>query len=404
MTADAFGRSCSDFNFSQHSRVAVAVSGGSDSIGLLVLLDEYLSRMSVRPQIIAVTVDHGLRPEAAEEARSVAAFCAQRDIRHAVNRWEGEKPSSGIQAAAREVRYKLLGDAAIEMGATLVVTGHTLDDQLETVAMRLARGAGPGLAGIARATLAIRPHDEMLWFARPFLSVSRMEIRAELEARATGWIEDPSNANPDYERIAMRQSLGSAGSSRLDELSRLQETWSAKRFDLDRTVGRLLEAHVSEASPGLLLLANDLFGESDHEAASEVLRICAAFSGGSPQRMSQELALELIGKVRAAGSFRFAVSGALLDRRKCGLFLLREARAGRPIEVDQAAGESGKGTAAPLSSPPASLVRQARSSLRLQQRALNPWPSRVPLYDLRAASGLAKIAGQPAFPTPPCSL
>ncbi len=334
----------------------------------------------------------------------MAALCEQHGIRHVIKCWEGEKPSSGVQAAAREARYRLLGEAADEFGATLVLTGHTEDDQLETVAMRLARGSGPGLAGIARATLAIGRDSAMRWFVRPFLGIRRMAIRAELRTRAIAWIDDPSNTNPDYERIAVRQSFGSAGSPDLDELRQLQAAWSAKRFDLDRTVGRFLEAHVSQPSPSLLLLANGLFGESDHEAVSEVLRICAAFSGGSPHRMTQELVFELLGKLLRPGSFRFAVSGALLERRKCGLFLVKEARSGQLIEVEQPAGESGSAAAALFPGLPASLVRQAKWSSGLQQRALNPWPSRVPLFDLRAASGLARIAGLPAFPAPPCSL
>ena len=125
--------------------VAVAVSGGGDSVALLLLLQE----TGARP-LAAVTVDHGLRPESAAEAAAVAALCSARGIAHTLLRWEEPAGAGNLQARAREARRRLIGDWARGRGIGAVALGHTLDDQAETFLLRLARGSGvDGLSGMA---------------------------------------------------------------------------------------------------------------------------------------------------------------------------------------------------------------------------------------------------------------
>lgn len=201
-----FTRAFDQLAFAVSAPVVVAISGGSDSTALLVGLTNYFKQNEMTAEIVAVTIDHGLRPESALEAQQVAQLCRDLSVRHLVEKWEGADKSSGIQAAAREARYTHLGRVARELGAQFVVTGHTLDDQLETITMRSSRGNGRGLAGIPAATL----FDRSTWFVRPLLGTCRNELRGYLLDRDIGWIDDPSNDNMDFERVQIRQRQFSA--------------------------------------------------------------------------------------------------------------------------------------------------------------------------------------------------
>lgn len=192
----------SDFldTFSDPRPVGVAVSGGSDSTGLVAALHE----LAGPARLVALTVDHGLRPGSAEEAASVAEFCSGKGIRHETLTWIGDKPSQGIQAAARAARQRLLSATARRLGLSAVVTAHTQDDQRETRVMRGRRSAStdsPGLAGIPPATLI----DGDVWFVRPLLGVARADIRAFLASRGIGFIDDPSNEDVRFERVRIRR-------------------------------------------------------------------------------------------------------------------------------------------------------------------------------------------------------
>jgi tRNA(Ile)-lysidine synthase len=183
--------------FGPVDRLGVAVSGGGDSVAALVLAVEVLGADNVA----AVTVDHGLRAEAAAEAAQVASLCARLGVDHQILRWSG--PEGGnLQDAARQARLDLIGGWARGY-VDAVVLGHTLDDQAETVLMRLARGSGvDGLSAMAEARRA----QGVLWL-RPFLTVPREALRDVLRARDVAWVEDPSNSDSRFQRVRTRAAL-----------------------------------------------------------------------------------------------------------------------------------------------------------------------------------------------------
>ena len=147
--------------------IGVAVSGGGDSMALLLLLEEAAARAG--RVVAAVTVDHGLRPESGGEAAAVAALCAGRGIAHATCRWGDWDGAGNLLDRARQARRALIADWARGRGIGAVALGHTLDDQAETVVLRLARGSGvDGLAGMAAVVRA----EGILWL-RPLLGVRR---------------------------------------------------------------------------------------------------------------------------------------------------------------------------------------------------------------------------------------
>src|SRR6476659_5583264 len=169
--------------------LVLAVSGGPDSLALMWLAARWRRALPRGPRLIAVTVDHGLRPEAAREARDVKRLAASLDLPHRTLRWTGAKPKTGLPAAAREARYRLLAQAASRSGATHILTAHTRDDQAETLLMRMLRGSGiAGLAAMARET-----EREGVWLARPLLEISKSQLIATLIKAKIAFADDPTN-------------------------------------------------------------------------------------------------------------------------------------------------------------------------------------------------------------------
>jgi tRNA(Ile)-lysidine synthase len=190
--------------------LVLAVSGGPDSIALMWLAARWRAALSKGPRLLAVTVDHGLRAEAASEAREVKRLARSLGMSHRTVRWSGEKPKSGVPAAARAARYRLLATVARQNGASHILTAHTRDDQAETFLMRLFRGSGiGGLAAMARES-----EREGVLIARPFLNISKSRLIATLEKAKIGYAEDPTNRDTRFTRPRIRnliEGLGAEG-------------------------------------------------------------------------------------------------------------------------------------------------------------------------------------------------
>jgi tRNA(Ile)-lysidine synthase len=180
--------------------LVLAVSGGPDSIALMWLAARWRRALARGPRLIAVTVDHGLRAESAAEARDVRQLAKRLDLPHRTLRWTGAKPGTGVPAAARSARYRLLAQAAQAHGATHILTAHTRDDQAETLLMRMLRGSGiAGLAAMARES-----EREGVRLARPFLNVSKSRLIATLEKAKVGFADDPTNRDAKFTRPRIR--------------------------------------------------------------------------------------------------------------------------------------------------------------------------------------------------------
>ena len=180
--------------------IVLAVSGGPDSIALMWLAARWRRAVRRAPRLIAVTVDHGLRPEAAREARAVKTLAGHLDVPHRTLRWGGAKPNTGVPAAARAARYRLLAQAAKASGATHILTAHTRDDQAETLLMRMLRGSGiAGLAAMARQS-----ERDGVWLARPLLHVPKSQLVATLNKARIAFADDPTNRDTSYTRPRLR--------------------------------------------------------------------------------------------------------------------------------------------------------------------------------------------------------
>ena len=248
--------------------LVLAVSGGPDSIAMMWLAARWRRALTRGPQLIAVTIDHGLRPEAAREAREVKHLAATLDLPHRTLRWRGEKPKTGLPAAARDARYRLLVQAARASGATHVLTAHTRDDQAETLLMRMSRGSGiAGLAAIARQS-----QREGVVLARPLLDIPKARLLATLKKARIGFADDPTNRDSTFTRPRFRA---------------LMPALAAEGFDA-RNLARLA-ARLARANAALEILVD---GAERYLALGQ--RDLAGFDANAFAALAEEIRLRLL--------------------------------------------------------------------------------------------------------------
>ena len=218
--------------FEPAPHVAVGVSGGPDSLALALLAAGWTRRRGGR--LTALIVDHGLRAKSAREAATVARWLDARGIAHAVLRWDGAKPSSAIQARAREARHAILAEWCRRAGVLHLLLAHHRDDQLETALLRRARASGPdGLAAMAPVV-----ERESLRILRPLLPIASARLRATLRALGQDWIDDPSNRNDAFARVRIRAELAQYAAAAIDGLGGATDDRARARRDVEQDVAR----------------------------------------------------------------------------------------------------------------------------------------------------------------------
>lgn len=186
---------------------AVAVSGGGDSVALMHLLAGWAKATGREPPHV-VTVDHRLRKSSAADARKVSSWAKRAGLKSQALHWKGRRPKAGIEAAAREARYRLMGEFIRGKNIPALYVGHTRDDQVETFLLRLIRGSGlDGLAAMRAFAPYPLPGFRDLCVVRPLLALERDAVRAHLRANGHAWLEDPMNEEDRFARVRLRQLL-----------------------------------------------------------------------------------------------------------------------------------------------------------------------------------------------------
>jgi tRNA(Ile)-lysidine synthase len=205
--------------------VVLAVSGGPDSVALMLLAAEW-TKDRAAPKLHVATVDHALRAESAGEAAQVALWAKALGLPHKTLVWEGAKPRTRIQERARDARYVLLDAYAAEIGADYLLTAHHADDQAETILFRLLRGSGiDGLAGMTRRT-----QRGGITHLRPLLDHPKEALIAFCEAHSQSFFHDPSNDNTLFARARLRQLLPILAKEGLDRDALLRLARRATRI------------------------------------------------------------------------------------------------------------------------------------------------------------------------------
>jgi tRNA(Ile)-lysidine synthase len=297
------------------TRVAVAVSGGSDSMALLLLANDWAPVHGVG--LVALTVDHELRAASADEALQVSKWCAAMGVEHHVFQWRGEKPKTGIQAAARAARYNLMSAWCLAHSVDALLTAHTLDDQAETLVMRKARtSSAKSLAGIWKASIW---QDVRL--VRPLLGLRREALRDALRQRKQAWIDDPSNEDERFERVRVRNALKGEDVAALGIEAREAQAETSRVAEL---AARFFKDAVYVDPLGFVTFDRKVFAALPQDVGLEVLAraIFVAGAGVRPLRGSVSAIVQWIGD---GHSGRRTVAGAVVSVRIRDILVAREA-------------------------------------------------------------------------------
>ena len=356
--------------FERRPRVAVAVSGGPDSLALTLLAAGWAGRRG--GEVLGLHVDHGLRPEAAGEAGQVAGWLGARGVACRTLAWTGAKPATGIQAAARASRYVLLEAACREAGILHLLLGHQADDLAETAFMRAEMASGPaGLAGMA--AIVERPGLRLL---RPLLAVPRARLAATLRAAGQAWLDDPSNAQPRFRRASLRHDPS------FDPARWLAVAAEAAtvRAQADRELARFAaQAVIPDPLLGYLDLDLEGWRALPPPAADLALtRAILTVSGAAYPAPATGVA-NLRARLREGTRVvRTTLGGALLTTRRGRLLVMREAarvRDRRELRPGDSASWDGRYDVAYLAGPEVVLLRE----LGAEGRLLLPPATRDPL-------------------------
>jgi tRNA(Ile)-lysidine synthase len=304
--------------------LAVAVSGGADSLALAILADRWARERGGK--VCALTVDHRLRPESGAEIRQLGTWLSARGIGHEILVWEGEKPRTGIQAAARLARYRLLGGWCRDHGCLQLLTGHHRDDQIETHLIRRRARSGPdGLAGM----FAIREFGDCR-LLRPLLGIARDRLIAFLAAERQPFITDPSNFNPAFERSRLRLAEGVVDVVQLaGQIRTLGCARAHREHQRNAFFGRFVGLHPA----GFALLDPAVFAEPSSEVERLLSRVTTTIGGAFyPPRSEQIARLRTVLGASARRGYTLGGCSFVLWRKQ--IVVARElARAEQPLHL-----------------------------------------------------------------------
>lgn len=307
--------------------LVLAVSGGPDSTALMVLAARWREALKNGPKLTAVTVDHGLRRESKREAAEVARLAKKLGIAHRTLRWTGKKPKTGLPQAARAARYRLLADAARKAGSAHVLTGHTLDDQAETVIIRLLRGSGlTGLAAMQR--ISDIPENRGVALVRPLLDIPKARLIATLKAEKISFADDPTNHDAKFTRARLRGLMPQLAEEGLDagRLALLARRLGRADVALTAATAAAEDLMIIGSTPDAVTYDRVKYGFLPDEIALRLLgRAVSAVGSEGPVELGKlEVLKTALDMAKNAGSgFRRSLAGAIVTLSKGKIIIER---------------------------------------------------------------------------------
>lgn len=316
--------------FGPAPRLAVATSGGADSLALALLTQEWAKARG--GEVVALTVDHRLRPGSAAEARQVGRILKPLGIRHRILTWSDPAPAANLQALARAARYRLLLDHCSRQGILHLLLAHHRDDQAETLLLRLGRGSGlDGLAAMSPRT--VLPQAVLL---RPLLSVPRAELTAWLSRRGVAWIEDPSNMDTAHARVRLRGLMPALAAEGLDagRLAAAAGHLGRARAAVEAMTARVLARAARIDPAGYIRLDPRPLLDAEAEVGLRALAHAVMTVGGRAYTPRWERLKGLFQRLGEAGFRGATLGGCRIASRAGALLIAREAAGVEALEAE----------------------------------------------------------------------
>ncbi len=304
--------------------LALAVSGGSDSLALLQLTADWAAATQVdTSQIHVLTVDHGLRAEALAEAKLAGEHARAAGFTHTILPWMASAPGARLQERARDARYALMGNWCRLNKVANLLAGHTEDDQLETVGMRLLKGSGTrGLAGMP----VERNLGGGVRLLRPLLSFKRHDLQSYLMLHGLEWVSDPSNRDSKFERVRMRDALRTSDAAIAPTLESIAADSFHAREALDHGVDDLILDAVDTSPFGWARInVRVLHSAPDVIRLHGLARLVRCY-GGQPFAPKGDALLRAASALAGSNFHAITLGGALIYRKGEEFLIGREAR------------------------------------------------------------------------------
>lgn len=303
--------------FLYNENVCVGVSGGSDSLGLLLVLSKWAKDNNCN--IIAITVDHKLRLESAAEASYVKSICEQLNIKHVILTWDSKKPSNNIESKAREARYSLISKYCVDNSIKYLLTAHHIDDQAETFFIRLFRGSG--IDGLS----SMRDITELygIIIIRPFLKIYKKQIQNYLNENKVEWMEDKSNSDEKFLRNKIRKFINTFD-NRDEIISRISfaiEEINKNRVLIDSFISKIEKNNVKFDTFGSCIFNKNLLNEKEDILLKIFAKIAMKISGNIYKPRLEKLK-RLVNIIKNSNKIRYTFYGCIFETYNNNLFIV----------------------------------------------------------------------------------
>lgn len=311
--------------FETRPLLAVGVSGGADSMALAIAALAWAAERG--GAVVALTVDHGLRAEAADEAAQVHGWLTTLGIEHHTLKWQRDgSVDSAVQAQARDTRFRLMFDWCRDHGVLHLLLAHHVRDQAETIEMRRRRSAeGEGLSGMA--LVSEQPAARVI---RPFLNIDPSDIRSFLDRREQSWIEDASNIDDRFERVRVRKSLPDDTTA----IGRIGAEHAGARAENDVAIARAAATCLTTYPQGFVEIDLASWGALKQNAQCELVGRVVRTVSGAGYKSARHAVERLSVRMRDSGFSGATLGGCRLVRRGERVFVCREAAAAAgPVSV-----------------------------------------------------------------------